>query len=176
METLIRAGGPVVAEGYTWWPCQSTTERGEIVGWAAEGGADGPYLVVTKAAPEEPEEPEPETPTYAKPLAIAELAPYVGRPIVPMPYRVELVDGGVAYPVYDRVRAIRATPRRQTATGDARVGPDIAKGETFDVSFLVAKAGQPDTLVTSWWTVIDANDVEIISDVPRDLPAAAEAA
>lgn len=169
---LVVIGESKQADGYTWW--KIGYEKNDIPGWVAEASTDGtvPYLVVTKPAPDEPEVPEPE---YAKPLAIAELAPYVGRPITPMPATIAL-ESGIAVPVFDRVRAIRDTPRRQQVTGDARVGPDIRKGETFDVSFLLIGEGYEPTYLSPWLTRITAADCEVISDAPKDIPAAAPAA
>ncbi len=166
---LVVIGESKQADGYTWW--KIGYEKNDIPGWVAEASTDGtvPYLVVTKPAPDEPEVPEPE---YAKPLAIAELAPYVGRPITPMPATIAL-ESGIAVPVFDRVRAIRDTPRRQQVTGDARVGPDIRKGETFDVSFLLIGEGYEPTYLSPWLTRITAADCEVISDAPKDIPAAA---
>lgn len=162
-------GGPQSADGHQWWHLSD----GTVSGWASDGIAGTPYLVVTKPAPVV--EPEP-TPAYPKPVAIAELAPYVGRPIVPMPSVIPLADGGTAFPAFDRVRAKVATPRLRFAGSDERLGPDIEQGAEFDVSFLLVGEGYEPTYLTPWLTRVKAADCEVISDAPKDMQPAAPAA
>ena len=162
---------PVIGDGgYSWVNVRGMGATGQVDGYVALAGLDGtPYLVVTKDA-----EPPPAT-EYAKPLAIPELAPIIGRPITPMAPVIPLGDRGFAIPVFDRLRAKVETPRRQKPVGEERVGPNIAAGTEFDGSVLVMETGVPVYYVTPWWTVVHAADVEVISDAPKDIEQAAGA-
>lgn len=70
------------------------------------------------------------------------------------------------YLVKDRVRAIRDTPRLRYAMPTAeRVGPNIRKGEEFDVTWIVRGGtdGQ-EYYITDWWSRILAKDTERVAD------------
>ena len=114
-------------------------------------------------------------PIYAKPVPIPELEAYKGKPDAEVPYRVD-GDGWVALAVFDRVRAIRDTPRRRYSSGDETVGAPVKAGEEFDVSWLLISADFPDTYYTPWATRIRAGDTARVADVTGDEKTAQEAA
>ncbi len=111
--------------------------------------------------------PPSEAPIYATPVRIPELEAYRDRPEGEIPYRVD-GDGWVALAVFDRVRAVRDTPRLRYSVGDERVGANIAEGESFDVSWLLISTDFPDTYYSPWGTRIRAGDTQRVSDMVAD--------
>lgn len=114
----------------------------------------------------EPEAPPVEVPQYAEPQPIAELAATADADHDTIAAIATRESDDFIY-VGDRVEAIRATPRLQYAMDGAKhTGPMIAKGETFDVDYMV-KAGDGNWYyITGWWTRVRADDTKRISDTP----------
>lgn len=107
----------------------------------------------------------PTAPVYATPVPIPELAAYTGKSDHEIPYRVD-GDGWVAIAVFDRVKAIRDTPRlRYSGGGTEMVGGPVKAGEEFDVDWLLISGDFPDTYLTPWNTRIRAADTDRVSDV-----------
>jgi hypothetical protein len=157
-------GEAVEADGYHWLPVAHTFGDGQTrQGYVAMGDGETSYVILTRDAKPE----EPQKPTYPAPIGIPELAPYIGQMQQVLPHRIDLSDGRVALPVYDRVRATVETPRLRDRKDGEVVGKPIAKGEEFDVSFLLLSADHADQYVTPFWTRVMADDIEIISDTPK---------
>ena len=125
-----------------------------------------PYQEGTVSGPakEEPkEEPTPE-PTWMPPAPVTELA------LVDPNNRDEvdslrLVNGVEFVFVNDRVRAIRNTKRLRFAYDGAQViGPDIKKGEEFDVLWLFKAGNGKYYYYTPWHSRVLVEDTERISD------------
>ena len=87
----------------------------------------------------------------------------------------EVLAGAIGAGLHLIAAHLRDTRRRQTFNGSEDTGPMLKKDDEFDGSFTVIGDGDP-YLVTSWWTRIALADLVVISDVPRDLPAAEPAA
>ena len=112
-----------------------------------------------------PQAPPEMMPEYAKPIVVPELEPYKDADTAP-----SWVDiGGKRFVfVGDRVRAIRQTPRRQTASehGENVIGPPIEAGLEFGVNWLFWEKDGAAWFITPYWTRVKADDVVRIGDTP----------
>ena len=111
-----------------------------------------------------PQVPPEQMPTYAPVKPIPGLVKYAGMDTDKIPAVV--VDGGKKYTfIWDRVKAKRTVPRRQTAEDDAlTIGQDIEKGLEFAVSWLFQTDDGTDWYVTPYWTRVKVSDTERIKD------------
>lgn len=111
---------------------------------------------------------EPEKPTtkYPAPIPVPALAGISAAKNDEAPGVV--TDEGTDYVfVADVVEAIKATPRLKTANkGADRVGPDIAKGERFVVSWLFKARDGRYYYLTPWNTRVLQADTTRIADAP----------
>lgn len=101
---------------------------------------------------------------YAPVKPIANLVKFLGTDYNKVPAVV--TDNGTDYIfVYDRVRAIKDTPRRQTAElGALKIGQDIKTGEEFAVLWLFETAKGEKFYLTPYWTRVLVSDTERIKD------------
>lgn len=99
---------------------------------------------------------------YAQPIVIEALQAYKDKDTAPSFVKV---GNDTFVFVNDRVRAIRNTPRYQSANKDGkRIGADINKGEEFAVLWLFFNEKGEAWFVTPYWTRILAADTERIKD------------
>lgn len=99
---------------------------------------------------------------YAQPIVIEALQAYKDKDTAPSFVKV---GNDTFVFVNDRVRAIRNTPRYQSANKDGkRIGADINKGEEFAVLWLFFNEKGEAWFVTPYWTRIIAADTERIKD------------
>lgn len=106
----------------------------------------------------------PTAPVYATPVPIPELAAFDGKNDSEIPYRID-GNGWVALAVFDRVKALKDTPRLRYSSGTEMVGGPVKAGEEFDVDWLLISTDFPDTYLTPWLTRIRAADTARVSDV-----------
>ena len=123
-----------------------------------------PYQTGRLGKPETP--PAPDQPDVVKP---------VYAPPMPIPALVDLAEDDDLsavvtdeakrfYLVNDRVEAIRDTKRRQSAPDGPSIGPDLKRGEQFDVTWLIREADGEEWYVTDYWTRIKVSDTRLVSD------------
>lgn len=114
-----------------------------------------------KPAPTPEPSPEPEPtpkpqPTYEKAAPVPALQnerPYL------------LTDGGALFVRADlEVEAVRDTPRLKYAGGDARVGPDVLKGQRFSVDYLIVNNDGSLYWLTPWASRIRYDDTRVIEE------------
>lgn len=93
-------------------------------------------------------------PTYASADPIAEIAD--------LPAHVKLANGAQLFRVDGMtVRAVRDTPRLKWATkGGPKIGPDVPKGATFEVTYLIVNADGSLYWYSPWATRFVFEDVE----------------
>lgn len=99
---------------------------------------------------------------YAQPVVIEALQAYKDKDTAPSFVKV---GNDTFVFVNDRVRAIRNTPRYQSANKDGkRIGADINKGEEFAVLWLFFNEKGEAWYVTPYWTRVKVSDTERIKD------------
>lgn len=124
-----------------------------------EGAAGKP-----EKPPVEPPVTKPQTPRYATPQPIRELAMLADDDADTIA-AVVTREGDEFVFVNDVVEAVRDTPRRQYAMESARhTGPIIAAGERFTVTWMVRAADGQQWYVTPWWSRVPVKDTKRISD------------
>ncbi len=112
-------------------------------------------------------DPVPDPGDFAPVLPTPALQPYVsaGTLVKTPPAVVVGAEGEYVY-VGHRVKAIRATPRRQKSTADSeKVGVDVAEGTSFIVLFAHRNEDGAWWYITGWWSHFPVGDTEIISEV-----------
>ena len=102
---------------------------------------------------------------FARPTPIEELTGFVanGKLVQDPPPVVTLPSGERMEFLNQTARAVNDTPRRQAGKLDApSVGPDVAKGLTFNVAWRYQDGEGHTWYLTPFWTHLDADDVELL--------------